>query len=71
MNFANAMPILAALSWMIVIGAIVFRVVAAVRGGRAGALVPLVVGALLLALVLFINASVVYAIEPTPLVFPN
>src|SRR5574341_2165278 len=64
MNVASAVQILAVVSWMIVIGAIVFMGVTIARGGRIGALVPLVVGALVLALVLNATAAGLVFVPP-------
>jgi regulator of protease activity HflC (stomatin/prohibitin superfamily) len=64
MNVASAVQLLAVLSWIIVIGAVVFIGVTIARGGRAGGLVPLVIGALLLALVLNATASGLVFVPP-------
>jgi regulator of protease activity HflC (stomatin/prohibitin superfamily) len=64
MNIASGVQILAVLSWIVVIGAIVFLGVTVARGGRAGALVPLVVGALVLALVLNATAAGLVFVPP-------
>lgn len=64
MNVASTVQILAVVSWMIVIGAIVFMGVTIARGGRIGALVPLVIGALVLALVLNATAAGLVFVPP-------
>ena len=52
MNVASVVQVLAGLSWMVVIGAVVFAAVTVARGGRAGVMVPLIIVAVVLAVVL-------------------
>jgi regulator of protease activity HflC (stomatin/prohibitin superfamily) len=64
MNVASIVQLLAGVSWLIVIGAVVFAGVMIARGGKAGGMVPLIIGAIVLAVVLNAAAAGIVFIEP-------
>jgi regulator of protease activity HflC (stomatin/prohibitin superfamily) len=64
MNVASIVQLLAGVSWMVVLGAIVFGGVLVARGGKARGIVPVVVGAIILAVVLNVTAAGLVFIEP-------
>jgi len=64
MNVANVVQLLAGASWLIVIGAVVIAGLTLARGGKVGGMVPLVIGAVVLALVLNVTAAGLVFIEP-------
>jgi regulator of protease activity HflC (stomatin/prohibitin superfamily) len=64
MNVASIVQILATAAWLLVGGAIVFGVMTAARGGKLGAVVPLVLGAVVLALVLSATAAGLVFVQP-------
>ncbi len=57
MNVASAVQVLAGLSWILVIGALVLLGAAIARRSGAGRIVPLVIGALVLAVALNVTAA--------------
>ena len=64
MNVASVVQVLAGLSWLVVIGAVVFAAVTMARGGRAGVMVPLIIVAVVLAVVLNAVAAGIVFIQP-------
>ena len=64
MNVANVVQVLAGLSWMLVIGSLVFAGAMVARRGSVGRVVPLVIGAVVLAVVLNVTAAGLVFIQP-------
>ena len=64
MNISSIVQVLAGLSWMIVLAAIVLAGLTVARGGKVGGMVPLVIGAVVLAVVLNIVGAGLVVIEP-------
>ncbi|MBM4424058.1 MAG: hypothetical protein FJ030_11805 [Chloroflexi bacterium] len=64
MNVASVVQVLAGLSWMLVIGAVAFAGAMAARRGNVARVVPLVIGAVALAIALNVTAAGLVFIEP-------
>ncbi|MCH2538815.1 MAG: hypothetical protein MK000_00485 [Anaerolineales bacterium] len=64
MNVANLVSILASLSWLLVIGSVLFAGASVARGGRARSFASLVVGSLALALVLSTVSQGLIFVQP-------
>ena len=64
MNISSIVQVLAGLSWMIVLAAIVLAGLTVARGGKVGGMVPLVIGAVVLAVVLNVVGAGLVVIEP-------
>tara|TARA_B100000945_G_C20420672_1_gene617814 strand:- start:2222 stop:3250 length:1029 start_codon:yes stop_codon:yes gene_type:complete len=64
MNVANLVSVLASISWLLLIGSILFAGASVARGGRAGSYASLVIGALALALVLSTISQGLVFIQP-------
>ncbi len=64
MNVASVVQFLAALSWLVVVGAVVFMGMTIARRGKWGGLAPLVIGAVALALALNAVAAGIVFIQP-------
>lgn len=63
MNVASIVQVLAGLSWLLAIGAVVFLGAAAARRGATGRVVPLVLGAIVLAVALSITSAGLVAVD--------
>ena len=64
MNVANLVSVLASLSWLLVIGSLLFAGASVARGGRARSFASLVIGALALALVLSTVSQGLIFVQP-------
>jgi regulator of protease activity HflC (stomatin/prohibitin superfamily) len=64
MNVASIVQVFAGLSWLLVVGAVVFLGAAIARRTGVGRVVPLVIGAVVLALVLNVTAAGIVFVEP-------
>lgn len=64
MNVASIVQILAGLSWMVVVGAVIFAGMTMARKGKLGGIIALVVGAVIAAVVLNVTAAGLVFVQP-------
>ena len=64
MNVANLVSVLASLSWLLVIGSVIFAGMTVARGGRARSSAPMVIGAIALAILLSTVSQGLVFVQP-------